>query len=174
LIATLLQLAGLFGLLSLLAFGGGSGVIPDMQRASVDVHHWLTAREFLDLFAISRAAPGPGSMIVVLVGQKAAGLAGAMVALVAMFGPSSLLVHVAAHAWHGARNAAWRAHAERALAPIGVGLTLASGIALMRSTEHDWSAIAITGATTLLLAFTEFHPIAALAIGGAVALLAGG
>ena len=47
-------------MLSMLAFGGGAGVIPDMQRAAVDQYHWMTAREFLDMFAISRAAPGPG------------------------------------------------------------------------------------------------------------------
>ncbi len=69
----LLQLIGLFAGLSMLAFGGGAGVIPDMQRAAVDQHHWLTAGEFLDMFAISRAAPGPGSLIVLLIGLKAAG-----------------------------------------------------------------------------------------------------
>ncbi len=58
--ATLLQVAGLFGILSLLAVGGGNGIIPAMQHEAVDVHHWMTSREFLDLFAISRAAPGPG------------------------------------------------------------------------------------------------------------------
>ena len=56
----LLQLAALFAMLSMLAFGGGAGVIPDMQRAAVEQYHWLTASEFLDMFAISRAAPGPG------------------------------------------------------------------------------------------------------------------
>ena len=66
-IATLLQLAGLFAVLSMLAFGGGAGVVPDMQRAAVDTHHWMTAKEFLDMFAISRAAPGPGSMIAVMI-----------------------------------------------------------------------------------------------------------
>jgi len=86
-IAVLLQLTLLFGGLSLLAFGGGTAVLPDMQRAAVDTYHWMTAPEFLAFFAISRAAPGPGSLIVVLIGQKVAGLVGATVALVAMFGP---------------------------------------------------------------------------------------
>ena len=95
-ITTLLQLAALFSLLSVLAFGGGAGVIPDMQRAAVDVHHWVTAPEFLDMFAISRAAPGPGSLIVLLVGQRAAGPAGAAVAGLAMFAPSSALAFLAA------------------------------------------------------------------------------
>lgn len=169
---TLVQLAALFGMLSLLAVGGGNGVIPDMQRAAVDVHHWMTAPEFLDLFAISRASPGPGSLIVVLIGQKAAGLAGAAVASVAMYAPSTLLVHLLAGAWHRAARAAWRDRAERALAPVAVGLTYASGLALLRGSPHAPSAYAITGAATLLLALTEAPPLLVLAAGAAVSLLA--
>ena len=167
-IATLWQIAALFSVLSLLAFGGGTAVLPDMQRAAVEVHHWATASEFLDMFAVSRTVP-PGSLIVVLVGQKAAGIAGGLVALVAMFGPSSLLMYVVTRVWHRAGSAGWRDLVERALAPIAVGLTLASGLALARTTEHEWPSYAVTAATTLLLAFTELHPLAVLA-GGAAAL----
>jgi chromate transporter len=169
-IGTLVQLALLFGGLSLIAFGGGAGTLPDMQRAAVDVHHWITASEFLDFFAISRATPGPGSLIVLLIGQKAAGLAGAMVAFVAMFGPSSVLVYVAARVWHRAAHAAWRMLLEHALAPVAIGLTFASGLALMRGTEHGWVAYAVTVGATLAFAFTEIHPLALLA-GGAVLLM---
>lgn len=165
----LLQLALLFGGLSLLAFGGGAGVLPDMQHAAVDVHHWITAQQFLDFFALSRAAPGPGSLIVVLIGQKTAGLAGALVAFLAMFGPSSLLLYVAAQIWHRAAHSAGRALLEQALAPVAIGLTLASGLALIRGTEHSWAAYAVTAAATVLFAFTEVHPLALLA-GGAVAV----
>lgn len=172
-IVTLLQIAGLFSLLSLLAFGGGAAVLPDMQRAVVDVHHWVTSREFLDMFAISRAVP-PGSMIVVLVGQKAAGIAGGLVALVCMFGPSSLLAYGVARMWHRAGRAIWRETLERALAPVAVGLTIASGIALARGTEHDWPAYGVTAATTLLLAFTELHPLIVLSGGAVVLLVTGG
>jgi len=171
---TLLRIAGLFGLLSLLSVGGGNGVIPDMQRAAVDQYHWMTAREFLDSFAISRAAPGPGSLIVLLVGLKAAGIVGAVLAVVAMYLPSSLIVYLGAGAWRGAARAAWRAHVERALAPVAVGLTYASGIALVRTTEHDWQAIAVTAAATLLLALTELHPLLVLLSGAGALLLLGG
>ncbi len=172
-IATLWQLAALFSVLSLLAFGGGAAVLPDMQRAAVDVHHWATAGEFLDMFAISRAVP-PGSLIVVLVGQKAAGIAGGLVALVAMFGPSSLLTYVATRIWHRAGGGAWRELVERALAPVAVGLTIASALALASSTEHSWPSYAVTAATTLLLAFTELHPLIVLAAGAAALTVAMG
>jgi chromate transporter len=170
----LLQLAGLFLTLSVLAFGGGAGVLPDMQRATVDHYHWLTGREFLDMFAISRAAPGPGSLIVLLIGQKVAGLRGAAVAFLAMFGPSCLLVYLVARVWHRAAHAAWRRVLEAALAPVAVGLTLASGLALMRTTEHSPVAYAVTLAGTLAFAFTEVSPLLLLGAGALVMVAAGG
>jgi chromate transporter len=172
--ATLLQLFWLFALLSMVAFGGGAGVIPDIQRAAVDTHHWLTAKEFLDLFAISRAAPGPGSMIAVLVGQKAAGVAGGAVSFLAMFGPSSVVVYGVARFWNRAARKPWRAVVERALAPVGIGMTFATGLALTRGTEHAPLAYAITAVSTLAFAFTSIHPLLLLAAGASIQLLAGG
>ena len=169
----LLQLIGLFAGLSMLAFGGGAGVIPDMQRAAVDHYHWLTAREFLDSFAISRAAPGPGSLIVLLVGLKAAGMAGAATSFAAMFAPSCLAVHMVARYWHPAARAAWRAVVERALAPVAVGLTFASGLSLMRGTEHGWLPWGVTIASTAAFSLTDINPIVLLVLGAATLLLVG-
>ncbi|WP_428483685.1 chromate transporter [Rhodopila sp.] len=169
----LLQLAGLFAMLSVLAFGGGTSVLPAMQRAAVDQHHWLTAREFLDMFAISRAAPGPGSLIVLLIGLKAAGLIGAAVSFIAMFAPSCLAVHVVGRYWHRAARSTWRPLVERALAPVAVGLTFASGLALMRGTEAGWLPWSITIISTALFGATNTNPILLLALGAGTLLLVG-
>ena len=169
-ITTLLQIAAMFSLLSLLAFGGGAAVLPDMQRQAVEVHHWITSREFLDMFALSRAIP-PGSLIVVLIGQKAAGVLGGLVALLAMFGPSSLLAFAVVKLWHRAGGAVWREVVEQALAPVSIGLTIASGIAIARSTEHDWAPYAVTAGTTVLLTFTRLHPLGVMAAGAGIIML---
>ena len=173
-ITTLLQLFWLFALLSMVAFGGGAGVIPDIQRAAVETYHWLTAKEFLDLFAISRAAPGPGSMIAVLVGERAGGPLGAAVSFLAMFGPSSLVVYGVARFWNRAARKPWRAVVEQALAPVGIGMTFATGLSLARGTEHGSLMLAITAATTMIIAFTEVHPLLLLATGASILLLTGG
>ena len=171
-ITTLLQIAAMFLVLSLLAFGGGAAVLPDMQRQAVEVHHWITSHEFLDMFALTRAIP-PGSMIVVLIGQKVAGIAGGLVALVAMFAPSSLLAFFMAHLWHRVGRTAWRERLAQALAPVSIGVTLASGIAIARSTEHDLVAYAITAASTLVLAVTTVHPLAIMGAGAVLLLVVG-
>ena len=66
--------------LSLLAIGGASAIYAPLQQQTVDVYRWISAREYLELFAIARVTPGPGSMLTTLIGWKVAGLAGALVA----------------------------------------------------------------------------------------------
>ncbi len=164
-ITALLRLVWLFLGLSLLAVGSGNSVIPAIQHAAVDSYHWTDARHFLELFAISRAAPGPGSLlVVVLVGQQAAGLPGAAAAALSMFGPSCLLVHLVSTIWARYRDSAWRDLAERALAPVAIGLIFASALALARGTEHAAAAYAITAVSAVVLAVTEMSPLWPMAV----------
>ena len=92
--APLLGLALLFGELSVLAFGGGNSVLPEMQRRVVEVHGWMAAAQFNALFGLAQAAPGPNMMVVTLLGWRVGGLWGAAVATVAIFGPSSVVTGV--------------------------------------------------------------------------------
>jgi chromate transporter len=107
-----------------------------------------------------------------MVGLKAAGVAGALVSFIAMFGPSSLVVHFVARYWNRAARKPWRAVVEQGLAPIGIGMTFATGLSLARGTEHGPLSYAVTAASTLVFAFTSVHPLLLLAIGAATLLLA--
>ena len=60
---TLVDLALYFGLLSLISVGGMPSVIPEMQRYVVDVRQWVTPTDFIQMFAIGQAAPGPNVLI---------------------------------------------------------------------------------------------------------------
>ena len=68
-----------FTQLSVLAFGGGNAILPEMQHQVVTVHQWMTAEQFSSLFAMALAAPGPNMMSVPLVGWHVAGPAGLLV-----------------------------------------------------------------------------------------------
>jgi chromate transporter len=72
----LLGLILVFSPLSILSIGGGQATIPEIQHQTVIVHGWLTNDEFADLFAIARAAPGPSTLIVALIGWQVAGFLG--------------------------------------------------------------------------------------------------
>ena len=173
-IKTLLTLALVFVPLSLLSIGGGASLLADMEYQSVAVHGWTTAREFADLFAISRAAPGPGTMLSALIGWKAAGWAGALTATIALYLPSSLLAYGAARLWGRWRGSAWHTAVERGLAPIAAGLILSGGIAVLRISPGGPAAwIAAVAAAVVLLYWPRLHPLTLFAAGGAVFGFAG-
>jgi chromate transporter len=166
---TLLALAVVFVPLSLLSIGGGASLLADMEHQSVAVHGWTTPREFADLFAISRAAPGPGTMLSALIGWKASGWAGAITATVALYLPSSLLVYGAARLWGRWRASAWHSAIERGLAPIAAGLILSGGIAVLRVSPGGAAVwLAAVMATLLLLRWPRLHPLVLFAAGGAL------
>ncbi len=164
---SLIGLTAVFTPLSLVSFGGGNAVLADIAQQSIAVHHWTSSREFADLFALSRAAPGPGSMLAALIGWKVAGVAGALTATVAFHLPGALLVYGAARVWGRWRGSAWHSAVERGLAPIAAGLLVASGIVVLRASPGGWPVWAAAAiATAALLRWPRLHPVPLLLGGG--------
>lgn len=164
----LLALVLVFGPLSLFSIGGGASLLAEIEHQSVAVHHWTTRREFADLFAISRAAPGPGTMLSALIGWKVAGWFGAATATVALYLPSSLLVFAAARLWGRWRGSRWHSAIERGLAPIATGLVLAGGLAVLQAAGGAavWAAALV--ATGLLLRWPRLNPLILFGVSGAL------
>jgi chromate transporter len=120
-----------FAPLSLMSFGGGQAIVADMQHQTVDVHQWMSGREFVDLFALSRAAPGPSTLIAALIGWQVAGLAGAIVATLAIYIPSSIAVYGAVRWWHASKDSPWRGILERGPRSGRGGLVFAGAWAVL-------------------------------------------
>jgi chromate transporter len=148
-----------FVLLSLVAIGGANAVVPEMHRLAVDVEHWMTDRQFAELFALANAAPGPNVLMVCLIGFQAAGIAGALVATVAMCGPSCVLTYVAVRHWEKNRNERLKKIVQRGLAPVTIGLIAASAFLLSRAAIHDGLGAGLAAATFAAMAATKFNPL---------------
>jgi chromate transporter len=178
-VSTYLQLAGLFGMLSLLSIGGGNVVLPEMHLRAVNGHHWLTSPQFADIFSISQAAPGPSILIVTLVGY-AAGLhvggvpgavLGGLVATVSMILPAGIFVYVVTLFWQKAAESKWRIAVERGFAPLTVGLILATSLVMSRAADHDWRAYLLTAVCTLIFVRTKLNPLIVVAAAGVLGYL---
>jgi chromate transporter len=161
-----------FALLSLLAFGGANAVIPEIHRIAVETNHWMSSSDFAHLFAISQATPGPNIIVVTLIGWHVAGLAGALAATLAICLPSSILIFVFIHFWEKISGARWRSIIQTGVAPLAVGLVLASGCIITRAADETIWAYLLTGVTLLLTLKVKLNPIWLIA-GGAVLGLSG-
>jgi len=165
-VSTLLTLAWTFGLMSLLAIGGANSTIPEMHRVAVDVQHWMSDAQFADMFAISQLSPGPNVLIVTLIGFHVAGLGGALIATLAMCGPSAVCAYFVSRFLARSGGASWPVTVQAALVPVSIGLMCASGLILTLTSDRTWVAGAITlGAAVLALA-TRLNPLWALIAGG--------
>jgi chromate transporter len=168
---TLVSLGLIFSQLSVLAFGGGATILPEMQRQVVDVHHWMSNEEFSALFALSQAAPGPNLMIVTLIGWHVAGIWGMLVTTLAKFGPSSVITIVTLHAWERFKDKPWRGYVQAGLLPVTAGLVAASATLIARAADNNWLLIVITLAVGLAGWRTKVHPLWLLAGGSLVGLV---
>jgi chromate transporter len=170
----LLKLFGYFALMSLVAIGGANSAVPEMHRVAVEVEHWMTDRQFTDVFALAQVTPGPNVIIVALIGYHVAGASGALVATLAMCGPTCLFAFYIGRVWERFKEAPWRVAIQAGLLPISIGLIFASAFVVAWATAQNWAAAALTLATAAITYATRLNPLwifAAAAILGLAGVL---
>lgn len=161
-------LAWRFFVLAFLAIGGVNAALPEVHRQVVEVERWMTNGEFAAYFAIANAAPGPNLLIVTLVGWHVAGVLGALVATIAMVGPTSVMVYVVFQIWDRFGDALWRRPVQNGLSAVTVGLLAASAFLLARASDTGWVTFAITVATAIVSYLTRLNPLWAFATAAAI------
>ena len=70
------------------AFGGGFTTIPLIQHQVVNLHNWLSVKQFMDGIALGQITPGPVFITATFIGYRVAKILGALFATLAIFTPS--------------------------------------------------------------------------------------
>lgn len=162
----ILALISTFALMSLFAVGGANAAIPEMHRIAVDVQHWMTDKQFADVFAISQLSPGPNVLIVTLIGYSVAGVAGALAATLAMCAPTAVLAYYVSHFLRRSSHSRWPGIMQAALVPLSIGLMGASGLILALTSDRTWTAGLMTAVAAAVAFATRLHPLWLLLAGG--------
>jgi chromate transporter len=162
----ILTLVGTFALMSLFAVGGANSAIPEMHRVAVDVHQWMTEKQFADVFAISQLSPGPNVLIVTLIGYSVAGVAGALAATLAMCVPTAVLAYAVSRVLTRSTQSRWPAIVQAALVPLSIGLMGASALILALTSDRTWAAGLVTATAAALAFATRLNPLWLLLAGG--------
>ena len=171
---TLATLAGHFALMSLFAMGGANSAVPEMHRLAVEVEHWMSDRQFTDIFAIAQVTPGPNVIVVTLIGYHVAGLLGALVTTLAMCGPTCVVAFYVGQIWERFKEAPWRAAIQAGLLPISIGLIAASAFVVASVGAHNFAAVAVIAVTAVVSYTTRLNPLwifAAAALMGLAGLI---
>ncbi|MFZ0706457.1 MAG: chromate transporter [Candidatus Korobacteraceae bacterium] len=160
-----------FSYLSILTVGGGMAAFPEMKVLTVEVHKWLTFPQLIHIYSVGQMAPGPNMMMIVVIGQWAGGLLGAIATLVAFFGPTAVLAFVVAKGWKKLENWPWRTSIQQGLAPVSIGLLLAGCFTMAKGAVTGLETGTIVVATMLILLQYKINPALLVAGGAVVGLL---
>lgn len=118
----LFKLAVLMFRIDIFAFGGGFAALPLMHHEIVGVRGWMTSKTFMDGIALGQITPGPITMSTTFVGYLLRGLPGAVVATLAIFTPSFLMVILITPFFDKLKGSAYFLGATRAIYASFVGL----------------------------------------------------
>lgn len=172
---TALHLLWTFSQLSVLGFGGGKGIIPQMHRDVVTTFHWISNDQFTQFYTIGKLVPGPTTIFAALVGYAAMPskpLLGAAIAAFGMFVPSSAIMVTFDVLWERFADSPWRTIASRGLAPAIVGLVWSSVWTISRGTASGIVAYAIAAVVTVLMLRTKLNAPLLIVLSGAVGIVA--
>jgi chromate transporter len=160
-------LARVFAYLSLLTVGGGMAAFPEMKTLTVDVHKWLTFPQLIHLYSVGQMAPGPNMMMIVPIGAWTGGVLGAIVVVLAFFGPTAVLTFIVGRLWNKLEKWPWRQSIQQGLAPVSIGLLLAGCFTMAKGAIFGLETATIAVVVLLLLLNYKINP-ALLILAGAV------
>ena len=163
--SALINLALSFALLSILAVGGGTAVLPEMQTILAQ-QFGINHTQFVHIYSIGQLAPGPNMLMVLVIGYQIAGLIGAGVVLLSFFLPSSFLCFYVGRLWNRFGENPWRRSIQNALEPISIGL-MASGV-------YAVGKASVVGGVTAALALITFYLILRTKINPVLVILGSG
>ncbi len=152
LFTNLRQIMMVFSGMSLTLFGGGYVFIPAIQETVVQNFHWLTVQEFSDCIAMGQITPGPILISATFIGYKVAGIWGSIIATMAIFLPSGLLMIFASHFLETFKKSRIINAVFMGLRPAVIGMIFAASFTIGKSIDITWPSILIF-LTILLLNF---------------------
>jgi len=135
---TVFSLALLMMKIDLFAFGGGYASLPLMLHEVVERLNWLDGKTFMDGIALGQVTPGPIVITATFVGYLLKGFIGAMVATLAVFTPSFLIMAFASEVSEKIKNSKVFIRAKRGLLASFSGLLLFATLKFANAVIWDW------------------------------------
>ncbi|WP_411677459.1 chromate transporter [Caproicibacter sp.] len=127
-----LKLFWSFFQIGLFSIGGGYAAMPIIQAQVVDLNHWMSMKEFVDIITISQMTPGPIAInSSTFVGMRIAGVAGAVVATIGCVAPSCIIVLTIAYFYYKYQDLWVIKGALKGLRPSVVSLIASAGLSIL-------------------------------------------
>ena len=140
--------------IGVISFGGGYVMIPILQWDMVDHLGWLTLPQFLDGILLGFVTPGPIIITATFIGYWLQGLAGAVVATIAIFLPPILIIIFLSPYYQWVKETRWMRPVIQGILSALVGMLILVVIQMGRASLVNWQSwVIMLGAAVALIAF---------------------
>lgn len=151
------------------SFGGGYAMLPLIEKEIIDVHKWLTLREFIDILAVVEMTPGPVAInSSTFLGYKVAGVFGSIVATTAVVLPSIVVILIIAHFLSRFKDSPYVSWAFIGIRPVVLGLIVSASLTVSRNSIIDIKSFLLMITMFYLTTFKKLHPILTIVVAGAI------
>lgn len=173
---TLVSQARAWAVIGSQSVGGGASTLYLMRRELVERRGWLSAREFLEDWAISKLSPGINLIALTgLLGARVAGVRGVAVSLAAMLGPAGAITVLMTAGYVLVRDEPLVTAALSGAGPASAGMVGGIAFTFARQAVRrgwrgaaDWSYMLLAVGLGL---FTDLHVVGIIAMGLAAGAL---
>jgi chromate transporter len=154
------------------AFGGGNAILPFISQEVVTNNHWIDAKEFTDLIAISQATPGPIAInAATYVGYRVSGFLGSIYATLGIVLPTFIIMLIFTKFFLKFKDNKYVKNAFKGLIPATVGLVAAAAVLVSYDSFIDYKSILIFAAAFIASYKYNFDPILLTITAGVIGLL---
>lgn len=153
-------------------FGGGWGIVAQIQKEYVEKKHWITDEELLDFTSVGRSVPG--LMIgntSVLFGYQAAGVPGALAALLGITIPPFAIMILVTFIYSLVKDNLYVARAMMGVRAAVVPIIFSALIKLFKSGMKDLFCYVVALCALALCLFTGLNNVLIVLLGAAAGLI---
>jgi len=167
---TALEIFWIFFHVSLVAFGGIFGLLPELQRIIVTQHGWMTGEQFVQAYAVGQLVPGPNMAMTSLIGYRVDGIPGAFAGYLGIYTTPLFFMAGAVYIFNRYGEIAWVRRVEIALRPLVFGLIAASALGLFwqQAREHLFAGAVLAAAGITLYQRRWASPLVVAFLSGLV------
>ena len=153
-------------------FGGGWGIVAQIQKEYVEKKRWINDEELLDFTSVGRSVPG--LMIgnaSVLFGYQAAGLPGAVAALLGIVIPPFIIMMLVTFVYSLVKDNLYVARAMMGVRAAVVPIIFSALIKLFKSGMKDLFCYLVALAAMALCLFSRLNNVLIVIFGAAAGLI---
>jgi chromate transporter len=148
------------------------GVVPYLRGSLVGKQQRLSDKEFVEMLSISQSLPGLNATnMAILVGQKLKGAWGAIVAVLGICLPGSVLMFIAGSIYRIHGDHAWVTGALKGVAAASVGLVLSTVVQMSKKSLEERSDYVFVILTVLAVNRLHQSILTTLIVVGLLAVL---